>query len=65
MAAPLRLALTAPAFLAVGFVAGKLDASQAALSHGALMAWFLLAPATIIVGRIAYRIFLRVLLRCG
>ncbi len=57
--------MTVPALLAGGFLIGKLDAWQAALSRGGLLRWFLLAAALIAGGRIAYRLLIRWLRRHG
>ena len=56
--AVLTWGLTVPLWLAIGFAAGKLGAGHESLSRGDLLRWFLLAPAAISAGRIAYRMAL-------
>ena len=55
----LTWALAVPILLAIGFLTGNLGAGHDELSRGGLVRWFLLAPAAIAAGRIAYRMALR------
>ena len=63
--AALTWCLAVPILVAIGFLTGKLGNGHEALARGVLLRWFLLAPAAIAAGRIAYRMALRGLRKHG
>lgn len=57
--------VTIPVFLAVGFWVGIVGSGHGELSRGALVRWFLLAPAAIAAGRLGFRAAMRTVRRRG